>query len=74
VVDYKTDRVTDDEIEARVEKYRLQGAAYALAVEQVVSARVVSCRFVFCREGDPVEHELPDLRNAINDVIALINR
>jgi ATP-dependent helicase/nuclease subunit A len=74
VVDYKTDRVTDDEIEARVDKYRLQGAAYALAVEQVVGAPVVSCRFVFCREGEPVERELPDLRDAVADVVALINR
>jgi ATP-dependent helicase/nuclease subunit A len=73
VVDYKTDRVTDADLDERVDKYRLQGAAYALAVEQVVGAPVVSCRFVFCREDGPVERELPDLRTAIADVVALMN-
>jgi ATP-dependent helicase/nuclease subunit A len=73
VVDYKTDRVTDADLDDRVDKYRLQGAAYALAVEQVVGAPVVSCRFVFCREDGAIERELPDLRAAIADVIALMS-
>lgn len=66
VVDYKTDRVTADSIDDRVDHYRLQGAAYALAVEAILGEPVLACRFVFCREDGAIERELPDLRGAID--------
>ena len=44
VVDYKTDQPrTDDDLDERVERYRLQLAAYALAVEAVTGERVCPC-------------------------------
>ena len=46
VVDYKTDAVAGDELEARVARYRLQAAAYALAVSEAAGEPVV--RAVLC--------------------------
>jgi ATP-dependent helicase/nuclease subunit A len=68
VVDYKTDAVDDATIDDRVEHYRLQGAGYAVAVEAIVDAPVIDCRFVFCRPGDAVERSLPNLAEAMDEV------
>ena len=68
VVDYKTDAVDDATIDDRVEHYRLQGAGYAVAVEAIVDAPVVDCRFVFCRPGDATERSLPNLAEAMDEV------
>ncbi len=68
VVDYKTDAVDDATIDDRVEHYRLQGAGYAVAVEAIVDAPVVDCRFVFCRPGDAVERSLTNLAEAMDEV------
>ena len=47
VVDYKTDQIaTDDELDAAMERYRVQGAAYALALERALGAPVARCLFV----------------------------
>ncbi|MCY3911259.1 MAG: PD-(D/E)XK nuclease family protein, partial [bacterium] len=52
VVDYKTDDIHDDEIlQAKVDRYQLQVAAYALAVEQAVVEEVARCVLVFARHG-----------------------
>ncbi len=49
VVDYKTDHVPDEpSLEARLQHYRRQGAAYALAIERVTRETVARCVFVFC--------------------------
>ena len=70
VVDWKTDKVKDaDDITAKVARYRLQGAAYAAAVESATGETVNRMIFVFLRESGPVEAELPDLRLAITEVI-----
>ena len=54
VVDYKTDYIPDDEtLQAKVDRYKLQVAAYALAVEQAVGERVARCVLVFARAGQP---------------------
>jgi ATP-dependent helicase/nuclease subunit A len=67
VVDYKTDRLPDDaDVEAALARYTPQGAAYALAIEQVLARPVHRCVFVFAREGEPaVEREIADLPAAV---------
>jgi ATP-dependent helicase/nuclease subunit A len=48
VVDYKTDAIGDDEeLARRLGHYRVQGAAYALAVAEAVGEPVHACVFVF---------------------------
>ncbi|WP_419924847.1 UvrD-helicase domain-containing protein [Candidatus Poriferisocius sp.] len=52
VVDYKTDDIHDDEtLQAKVDRYRLQLAAYSLAVEQAIGEAVTRCVLVFARQG-----------------------
>ncbi len=43
VVDYKTDAVRGDELEARLGHYRVQASAYALAVAEATGQPVVRC-------------------------------
>jgi ATP-dependent helicase/nuclease subunit A len=62
VVDYKTDSArTDAEIDERLAAYELQGASYAVALEEVTGRPVVECCFVFCRPGGAVERSVADL-------------
>ena len=71
VVDWKTDQVHDDAaVAAKVARYRLQGAAYAAAVETATGEAVDRMVFVFLNDDGPVEVELPDLAAAIADVRA----
>jgi ATP-dependent helicase/nuclease subunit A len=73
VVDHKTDRVTtDEEVVAKLAAYRLQLAAYALAVERATGETVVDARLVFCRRGEAREEVVPALRRAIADVQAML--
>ncbi|MGH9187491.1 MAG: UvrD-helicase domain-containing protein [Acidimicrobiales bacterium] len=59
VVDYKTDQARSDaELDAAVERYRLQGATYATVVEAVTGRPVDRCVFVFCRPVRAVERQL----------------
>ena len=52
VVDYKTDAIDDDAtLAARLAHYRVQGAAYAIAVAAATGARVDRCVFVFLSPG-----------------------
>lgn len=69
VVDWKTDHVDgDDDIAAKLDRYRLQGASYAAAVEAAAGEPVVRMVFAFLREDGATEAELPNLRTAIDDV------
>ncbi|HKA93536.1 MAG TPA: UvrD-helicase domain-containing protein [Acidimicrobiia bacterium] len=62
VVDYKTDQIAgDDELDAAMERYRAQGAAYALALERALGSRVARCVFVFARRRQAVQREVDDL-------------
>jgi ATP-dependent helicase/nuclease subunit A len=75
IVDYKTDAVPgEEELEAALARYRLQGAAYALALQEALGRPVAGCRFVFAQAGDDRERELPDLPAAIEAVRAVIRR
>jgi ATP-dependent exoDNAse (exonuclease V) beta subunit len=73
VVDHKTDSArTDAEVDAAAERYRLQLAAYALAVEAAVGRPVARAVLVFARpDGPAVEREVPDLRASIAEARAL---
>ena len=72
VVDYKTDTARSDaELDAALARYRLQGAAYALALEHVLRRPVSRCVFVFTRPTGPaVEREVEDLRMLVGEVRA----
>jgi len=74
VVDYKTDAVGgDDEVDRAVERYRLQGATYALALERALGRPVVRCVFLFLRApAVAVEREVPHLRAAMDEVDGLV--
>ncbi len=74
VVDYKTDRApTSEDLDAAMDRYRVQGAAYALALEEALRRPVVRCVFVFARpRGTAVEREVDDLGAAIREVRGLL--
>jgi ATP-dependent helicase/nuclease subunit A len=67
VVDYKTDsaRSTED-IDHAMGRYRLQGAAYALALEMALGRAVAEVRFVFTEPR--AERSIEDLAGAKEDV------
>ena len=69
VVDWKTDHVDDDDdIAAKLERYRLQGASYVAAIEAATKLTVERMVFVFLREDGAIERDLPDLRSAVAEV------
>ena len=71
VVDWKTDTIAgDDGVDAKLARYRLQGAAYAAALEAVTGKPVARMVFVFLDRAGAVEAELPDLRAAVDEVKA----
>ena len=69
VVDWKTDHVEgDDDIAAKLDRYRLQGAAYVAAIEAATGLTVERMAFVFLGEDGAIERDLPDLRRAVAEV------
>jgi ATP-dependent exoDNAse (exonuclease V) beta subunit len=69
VVDYKTDAWADEaELEAKLNRYRLQGASYATAVQRVTGRPVTTCRFLFLSEQGAVARDVPDLAVAVQEV------
>ena len=72
VVDYKTDDIHDSDVfQDKIDRYKLQVAAYALAVEQAVGERVARCVLVFARAGQTAREEtIPgdDLASAQQEV------
>ena len=69
VVDHKTS-ATDDpaELDRRVQGYRLQGAAYAVALGRSTAEPVTRVVFLFLTPTGAVERELGDLEAAMADV------
>lgn len=68
VVDWKTDAGRSAaELHAAADRYRLQGAGYALALGKATGRRIARVRFVFCRAGGTpaVEIDVADLDAAI---------
>jgi ATP-dependent exoDNAse (exonuclease V) beta subunit len=77
VVDYKTDAIADDAmLAARLEHYRVQGAAYAIAVATATGIRVDRCVFVFLARDGVREVEIAgaELEAAITQVRTLMRR
>ena len=73
LVDYKTDSVANEaEADAKVERYALQTAAYAVAIEVSTGLPVVEAQLVFCTTSDPIERVVPDLDGAKRRVRAMV--
>ena len=69
VVDHKTDAANSEaEINAKLSTYELQGAAYAVALEEVTGLDVIDCRFIFCRASGAIEPSVVDLAAATAQV------
>ena len=68
VVDYKTDA----DLETAADRYRLQAATYALALETTLGRPVARAGFVFCRPDGAVEREVTDLPAAIGEVLTIV--
>ncbi len=69
IVDYKTDSVSQQEAGQAVEKYRLQGGAYAYAISKATGKPVKEVRFLYLQPRQDVV--LPDLAGAMADAEAL---
>ncbi len=69
IVDYKTDQWADGtERSERIDKYRLQLAAYAVALEAVLGRPVPAAVLVRCRPGESAEEIwLDDWEQALTD-------
>ena len=73
VVDYKTDAWRDEaELDEKVQRYRLQGASYAVALEAATGEPVVACVFCFLTPGRSVVRTMSDLPHAMAQVRALL--
>ena len=73
VVDYKTSaRSAPDELDRRVEGYRLQGAAYAVSVGRATAEPVARVVFLFLTPDGAISRELTDLSAAMADVERLV--
>lgn len=69
VVDYKTGPAgLDADLDGLVDRYRMQGAAYALAVADATGEPVAEVVFVFLTPEGAVERRLPDLSQAVAEV------
>jgi ATP-dependent helicase/nuclease subunit A len=67
LVDYKTDSARDPAaIDRAMERYRLQGAAYALVLEQALGRPVAGCVFVFSEPR--TERAVTDMPAAMAEV------
>jgi len=59
IVDWKTDDITPNEVERRMDEYRLQAGLYVLGLERATGQRVRAVTYVFL--SPQVEHDLGDL-------------
>jgi len=73
VVDHKTAATSDsDELDRRVEGYRIQGASYALAVAATTAEPVVRVTFLFLTPDGAIERHLSDLDGSVAEVRRLV--
>ena len=68
VVDYKTDAVTEAQLPQVLDRYRLQGGAYAHAISQITGKRVKEVVFLYLQPKREII--LPDLPEAMADARA----
>ena len=72
IVDYKTDAVADDaERQAKADRYRLQGATYALAAERATGLPVRRVILCFLAADGATEVEVDELPAAMAEVAAV---
>ena len=71
VVDYKTDPVSDrnesEDTETSIGRYRMQGAAYAMALQKATGKRVKEVIFLFPRPEPVIETPLTNLASLITE-------
>jgi ATP-dependent exoDNAse (exonuclease V) beta subunit len=73
VVDYKTDAWREEtDLDAKLARYRLQGASYALALEGATGEKVGRCVFLFLGTDGSEERAVIDLPRAVGEVRALL--
>ena len=72
VVDYKTDAVSSRALDAAAERYRIQVAAYALALEQTLGRAVAGGELVFTHGSGTRQRSVRDLEGAKLEVLALV--
>ncbi len=53
--DYKTDRISDDEIADKMKAYSVSGKIYAEAVKRCIGADAAGCKLIFLRSGKSVD-------------------
>ena len=69
VVDYKTDAVASDgDLDEKLDRYALQGATYALAIEIAVGDSVADVVFLFLARDGAHIRSVPNLADRIADV------
>ena len=74
VLDYKTDTVRDDvAVKERTERYRLQAATYALAIEAVTGMPVTRASFLFLGSSGAIEASVEDLELAKAEARAVLD-
>lgn len=72
ILDYKSDRVDSDvEVAAKLDDYRMQGVAYAAAIEQATGRTVKAVQFLFVRLEDGLR-EIENIRDLIDRMPDLI--
>jgi ATP-dependent helicase/nuclease subunit A len=54
IVDFKTDRISKQDVKARAEQYRPQAAAYAAAIEAAAGVKPQEIIFYFVAIGEAV--------------------
>ncbi|MDQ6793263.1 MAG: UvrD-helicase domain-containing protein [Chloroflexota bacterium] len=59
IVDYKTDEVRPDELESRMDRYRMQGEAYADLVRTITGKTPVGVSFVFASSAQVIRFVPP---------------
>ena len=73
VVDYKTDAWSSEaDLDAKLVRYRLQGASYALALERATGEPVDRCVFLFLTPGGAVHRDVAALGEAMAEVQAVM--
>jgi ATP-dependent helicase/nuclease subunit A len=74
VVDFKTDQVSAADLETRLDHYRLQTAAYAVAIEHTTGETVDRCELLFLKsDGAALVHVIVDLDDAKAEVLARLD-
>jgi len=73
VVDYKTAATSDpDDLDRRVEGYRIQGASYALTIGASTAEPVARVTFLFLTPNGAIERHLSDLQESVVSVQRLV--